>query len=156
MVCQPANKCSGHLLIIQNIDPSGELQVRIQYVEFLYNLLKREIELRDRAHIDSLVKDAKFPVEYSFEQFRTDEVEFPDECSLETLRSLTALRFDIDMDKFQLITRRRAGRKRKKSGILYEQVLEYRKTHTAIETAEWLGLTRQTFYRKLKVYKKEY
>ena len=26
----------------------------------------------------------------------------------------------------------------------------YRKTHTAMETAGWLELTRQTFYRKLK------
>ena len=62
------------------------------HIEFLYNLLKREIELRDQAHIDNLIKDAKFPVQYSFDQFRTDEVEFPDDCTLETLKSLQFLR----------------------------------------------------------------
>ena len=51
------------------------------HIEFLYNLLKREIELRDQAHIDNLIKDAKFPVQYSFDQYRTDEVEFPDDCT---------------------------------------------------------------------------
>ena len=62
------------------------------HIEFLYNLLKREIELRDQAHIDNLIKDAKFPVQYSFDQFKTDEVEFPDDCTLETLKSLQFLR----------------------------------------------------------------
>ena len=62
------------------------------HVEFLYNLLKREIELRDQAKIDGLIKDARFPVEYSFNQFRTDEVEFPEECTLDTLESLQFLR----------------------------------------------------------------
>lgn len=58
------------------------------HIEFLYNLLKREIELRDQAHIDNLIHDAKFPVIYTFDQFRTDEVEFPTDCSLDSLKSL--------------------------------------------------------------------
>lgn len=62
------------------------------HVEFLYNLLKREIELRDQAHIEKIVSDANFPVEYSFNQFRTDEVEFPDDCTIESLQSLQFLR----------------------------------------------------------------
>lgn len=62
------------------------------HVEFLYNLLKREIELRDQAHIEKIVSEAKFPVEYSFNQFRTDEVEFPDDCTIESLQSLQFLR----------------------------------------------------------------
>lgn len=62
------------------------------HVEFLYNLLKREIELRDQAHTESLIKEAKFPILYSFEQFRTDEVEFPDDCTLDSLKSLEFLR----------------------------------------------------------------
>lgn len=61
------------------------------HVEFLYNLLKKEIELRDQAHIDNIIKDAKFPVQYSFDQFRTDEVEFPSDCSVDTLKSLKFL-----------------------------------------------------------------
>lgn len=47
------------------------------HVEFLYNLLKREIEIRDLAHIENLMKEAKFPVRYTFDQFRTDEVIIP-------------------------------------------------------------------------------
>ncbi len=62
------------------------------HVEFLYNLFRREIELRNQAKIDGLIKDAKFPVEYSFSQFRTDEVEFPDGCTVDTLESLQFLR----------------------------------------------------------------
>lgn len=61
------------------------------HIEFLYNLLKREIELRDQAHIDNLIREAKFPIKYTFDQFRADEVEFPDECSVESLRSLKFL-----------------------------------------------------------------
>ena len=61
------------------------------HVEFLYNLLKREIELRDQAHVDNLIKEAKFPVAYTFDQFRADEVEFPDDCSVDSLRSLEFL-----------------------------------------------------------------
>lgn len=61
------------------------------HVEFLYNLLKREIEIRDMAHIENLMKEAKFPVRYTFDQFRTDEVEFPEGCSIESLKSLEFL-----------------------------------------------------------------
>lgn len=61
------------------------------HVEFLYNLLKREIELRDQAHIESIIKDARFPVQYTFAQFKADEVEFPDGCTLNTLKSLDFL-----------------------------------------------------------------
>ena len=62
------------------------------HMEFLYNLLKREIELRDQARIDKLIGDAKFPVQYSFEQFRSGEVEFPEGCTVESLQSTDFLR----------------------------------------------------------------
>ncbi len=55
------------------------------HVEFLYNLFKKEIELRNQAHIENLIKDAGFPVRYTFDQFRADEVEFPDDCSVDSL-----------------------------------------------------------------------
>lgn len=62
------------------------------HIEFLYNLLKKEIELRDDAHIENLIHDAAFPVRYSFEQFRADEVNFPTGCSTETLKNPDFLR----------------------------------------------------------------
>ncbi len=61
------------------------------HVEFLYNLFKKEIELRDQAHIENLIREARFPVQYSFNQFRTDEVEFPEDCTIDTLKSLKFL-----------------------------------------------------------------
>ena len=67
-----------------------------------------------------------------------------------TADEYTELKIHIDLDKFQMITTRRAGRRKKKTNVLYEQIVEYSKTHTAMETAAWLGLTRQTYYRKLK------
>lgn len=69
-----------------------------------------------------------------------------------TADEYTYLTVDIDQVKFNSVTKRRAGRRKKKTSVLYEQVMEYSKTHTAMETAEWLGLTRQTYYRKLKAH----
>ena len=60
------------------------------------------------------------------------------------------LKVHIDLDKFQSITTRRAGRRKKKTNMLYEQIMEDSQTHTAMETAAWLGLPRQTYYRKLR------
>ena len=37
------------------------------HIEFLYNLLKREIDLRNQAHIENIIKDAKFPTQYTFD-----------------------------------------------------------------------------------------
>lgn len=70
-----------------------------------------------------------------------------------TADEFTELNIEIDLDKLQMITTRRAGRRKKKTNVLYEQIIEYSKTHTHMETAEWLGLTRQTYYRKLKAHK---
>ena len=66
-----------------------------------------------------------------------------------TADEYSELKIHIDLDKFQSVTTRRTGRRKKKTNVLYEQILEYSKTHTAMETAAWLGLTRQTYYRKL-------
>ena len=62
----------------------------------------------------------------------------------------TVLRFDINNEKFSDVTTRKAGRKKKKTDTTIAEINEYRATHTAMETAAWLGLTRQTYYRKLK------
>ena len=70
-----------------------------------------------------------------------------------TADEYTYLIVDIDQEKLTSVTKRRAGRRKKKTSVLYEQVMEYAKTHTAMETADWLGLTRQTYYRKLKAHR---
>ena len=65
----------------------------------------------------------------------------------------TILKVDIHDEKYRSVTRRKAGRKKKKSNKLLEEILEYRNPHTVMETADWLGLTRQTYYKKLKAHK---
>lgn len=65
------------------------------------------------------------------------------------------LNIDVNEEKFSSVTTRKAGRKAKGVNKLYEEVQEYRKTHTAMETAEWLGLTKQTYYRRMKEWREE-
>ncbi len=62
----------------------------------------------------------------------------------------SVLTMDVNEDKFSAVTVRRAGRKKKKTNRILSEIQEYRKNHTMEETAEWLGLTRKTLYRKLK------
>lgn len=56
--------------------------------EFLYNLLKAEIDYRHSTKINSLIAGADFPVQYSFNQFHPSEVEFPADCDINSLKSL--------------------------------------------------------------------
>lgn len=65
------------------------------------------------------------------------------------------LTIDIAEEKFSSVTKRKAGRKKNDVGKRYEEIMEYRETHTAEETFAWLGLTKQTYYRRLKEMKME-
>ena len=60
------------------------------------------------------------------------------------------LSIDIAEEKFASVTKRSAGRKKKDANQRYEEIMAYRDTHTAQETFEWLGLTKQTYYRRIK------
>jgi hypothetical protein len=60
------------------------------------------------------------------------------------------LSIDIAEEKFASVTTRKAGRKKKDANQRYEEIMAYRETHTAEETFEWLGLTKQTYYRRIK------
>ena len=66
----------------------------------------------------------------------------------------TVLKIEINMDKYLAITHRKAGRKKKSTGVTIDEINQYRETHTLQETFEWLGLTKQTYYRKLREHKK--
>ena len=67
----------------------------------------------------------------------------------------STLTIDVNGEKFASVTKRKAGRKKKNATQQYEEILAYRETHTAQETFEWLGLTKQTYYRRIKELKKE-
>ena len=66
-----------------------------------------------------------------------------------------ALTIDINEEKFSSVTTRQAGRKKNNLSKRYEEIMEYRETHTAEETFQWLGLTKQTYYRRMKEMKEE-
>jgi hypothetical protein len=66
-----------------------------------------------------------------------------------------AFTIDVSVEKFNSVTKRKAGRKSKDTSKQYEEIMAYRETHTAIETAAWLGLTKQTYYRRIKQLKEE-
>ena len=56
--------------------------------EFLLNLLNSEIVNRDAARITRNFNAAGFPCRYKREQYRTDEIDFPDDVSFESLLGL--------------------------------------------------------------------
>ena len=56
--------------------------------EYLCKLLENEIEYRRKTRIIKLQNSAGFPKRYAPEQFRTDEVDFPDGVSFESLMAL--------------------------------------------------------------------
>ncbi len=56
--------------------------------EYLYNLFTKEIEYRQQARIKNLLNSAGFPKRYSVDDFKTDEIDFPDDVTLESLLGL--------------------------------------------------------------------
>ena len=56
--------------------------------EYLYNLLSNEVTYRKERRITKLLNTAGFPKMYDRHQFRTDEIDFPDEVTLDTLLNL--------------------------------------------------------------------
>ena len=60
--------------------------------DFLCNLLKSEVEYRQAARIEKLMNTAGFPKRYSPDQYRTDEIDFPDNVSFQSLLELDFLK----------------------------------------------------------------
>ena len=56
--------------------------------DFLLNLLTSEIANREAARIARNMNMAGFPCRYQAEQYRTDEIDFPDGVSFESLLAL--------------------------------------------------------------------
>lgn len=55
---------------------------------FLLSLLEDEIQYRERSRITKLINSAGFPKRYTVSDFRTDEVDFPEGVSYESLLDL--------------------------------------------------------------------
>ena len=118
---------------------------------------KSKEELQDHHKIKSL------PLDKSFCSEKADELEailqelndLLSVAGIEIRAAESTLTIDVNGEKFASVTKRRAGRKKKNATQQYEEILAYRETHTAQETFEWLGLTKQTYYRRIKELKLE-
>lgn len=118
---------------------------------------KSKEELQDHHKIKSLPLDKSFCSEKA-DELETILQELNDLLSvagIEIRAAESTLTIDVNGEKFASVTKRRAGRKKKNATQQYEEILAYRETHTAQETFEWLGLTKQTYYRRIKELKKE-
>ena len=67
----------------------------------------------------------------------------------------SVLAVDVNEEKFTSVTTRKAGRKSKDITKRYDEIMAYRETHSAMETAEWMGLTTKTYYRRIKELRNE-
>lgn len=118
---------------------------------------KSKEELQDHHKIKSLPLDKSFCTEKAdeLEAILQELNDLLNTAGIEIRAVESTLTIDVNGEKFASVTKRRAGRKKKNATQQYEEILAYRETHTAQETFEWLGLTKQTYYRRIKELKKE-
>lgn len=118
---------------------------------------KSKEELQDHHKIKSLPLDKSFCTEKAdeLEAILQELNDLLNTAGIEIRAVESTLTIDVNGEKFVSVTKRRAGRKKKNATQQYEEILAYRETHTAQETFEWLGLTKQTYYRRIKELKKE-
>ena len=84
--------CCKSLKLSSNLADRAMIQKGATNQEFLYNLLNEEIRCRRERRIAKLINTADFPRLYSRDQFRTDEVDFPEGVTLDSLLDLEFLR----------------------------------------------------------------
>lgn len=80
--------CCKKLRLSSRLAEQAMIPTRESNPEFLLNLLTREIRYRRDARIAKYLNTAGFPKRYSKEQFRTDEIDFPDGVTFESLLDL--------------------------------------------------------------------
>ncbi len=80
--------CCKKLRLSSRMAEQAMIQTGESNPEFLLSLLVREIEYRRDARITKYLNTAGFPKRYTKEQFKTDEVDFPDGVTLESLLDL--------------------------------------------------------------------
>ena len=80
--------CCKQLRLSSNLADRAMSQKGKTNQEYLCRLLENEIEYRRKTRIIKLQNSAGFPKRYAPEQFRTDEVDFPDGVSFESLMEL--------------------------------------------------------------------
>lgn len=82
------SNCCKKLRLSSNLSDNAMTATGETHQEYLYHLLRDEVDYRGRQHIKKLINGAGFPKPFSFSQFKPDEVEFPSACSFENLQSM--------------------------------------------------------------------
>lgn len=80
--------CCKQLRISGNFADNAMVQTGDTNQEYLYKLLRSEIEYRKASRISKLINTAGFPIQHSFESFNPREVQFPADTTLESLKEL--------------------------------------------------------------------
>lgn len=80
--------CCKRLRLSVNLAEQAMTVTGDTHQEYLYNLFTKEIEYRHNARIAKLLNSAGFPKRYAVEQFKTDEIDFPENVTFESLLHL--------------------------------------------------------------------
>ena len=85
-------KCCKKLKLSSNLAEKAMIQEGGNHQEYLYSLLSNEIEYRRERRITKYLNAAGFPRRYTPDQFRTDEIDFPDGVDFQSLLDLDFLK----------------------------------------------------------------
>lgn len=80
--------CCKQLRLSANLAERAMTQEGETNQEYLYNLLSDEIKYRQERRVVKLTNTAGFPRLYTRDAFRTNEIEFPDDVTLDSLLNL--------------------------------------------------------------------
>ena len=80
--------CCKQLRLSSNFSSQAMTQKGDTQQEYLLNLLTNEIEYRLTKRKSKYLNTAGFPRRYAVDEFRTDEIDFPDGVNLESLLNL--------------------------------------------------------------------
>ena len=69
--------CCKQLRLSVNLVENAMIQTGESHQEYLYNLLKDEIQYRKSTRVAKLINTAGFPLQHSFTAFDPSEVQFP-------------------------------------------------------------------------------
>ena len=80
--------CCKQLRLSVNLVENAMIQTGESHQEYLYNLLKDEIQYRKSTRVAKLINTAGFPLQHSFTAFDPSEVQFPASVTVESLKAL--------------------------------------------------------------------
>lgn len=83
--------CCKQLRLSSNFSSQAITQKGASQQEYLLNLLTNEIEYRLERRKSKYLNTAGFPRRYAVDEFRTDEIDFPDGAGLENLLNLISI-----------------------------------------------------------------